>query len=314
MLAGRGMVCVQVLYRLLDKKGSAPPLTCVEDAKSALRWVRAHAGELGVDPDRLAAGGGSAGGHLAAFVGMVEGLDDPQDDRATSPRANALVLFNPVLDNGPDGGYGYQRVGKRFREFSPAHNVTPDDPPTLVLLGTKDALIPQATMKRSRANMVKAGVRCEVIYAEGQGHGYFNSEPWKTRILGDVARFLESLGWLTAPTPGKLSLTRGTTWAGNWTFRDPGFDGKVAEYSFTVTERRGNQFRGEGRFLLGGPEYKTSLVGTIQRDGIDYHETGDQAYEFHVVGQPDGGTINLQFHGTGAGGQPRFGTGTLRSR
>ena len=202
VLAGRGMVCVQVAYRLLEKQGSKPPLTCVEDAKSALRWVRAHAGELGVDPERIAAGGGSAGGHLAAFVGMVEGLDDPQDDRTISPRANALVLFNPVLDNGPDQGWGTQRVGDRFREFSPAHNVTKDDPPTIVLLGTEDALIPKAVMERFQANMVKAGVRCEVIYAEGQGHGFFNKEPWKTRTLEDVARFLESLGWLTASKPG----------------------------------------------------------------------------------------------------------------
>ena len=201
VLARRGVVCVQVAYRLLEKKGSEPPLICIQDAKSALRWVRSHAGELGVDPDRVAAGGGSAGGHLAAFVGMVEGLGDPADDLAVSPRPNALVLFNPVLDNGPDGGWGYQRVGSRFREFSPAHNVTKDDPPTLVWLGTKDALIPKTTVERFRANMDKAGVRCEVIYAEGQGHGFFNKEPWKTRTLGDMAKFLESLGWLTAPRP-----------------------------------------------------------------------------------------------------------------
>ena len=201
-LAERGMVCLQVTYRLLDKNGKEPPLVCIEDAKSAMRWVRGHAGELGVDPERIAAGGGSAGGHLAAFVGMVEGLDDPQDDRTISPKANALVLFNPVLDNGPDEGWGTQRVGDRFREFSPAHNVTKDDPPAIVFLGTKDALIPKAVMERFQANMDKAGVRCEVIYVEGQGHGFFNKEPWKTRTLGDVAKFLDSLGWLTASKPG----------------------------------------------------------------------------------------------------------------
>src|SRR5688572_5980712 len=123
-LATRGMVCVQVEYRLLAGKASEPPLVCVQDAKSAMRWVRAHAAELGIDPERIAAAGGSAGGHLAAFVGMVDGLDAPSDDLAISPKANALVLFNPVFDNGPENGYGRERVGARYREFSPAHNVT----------------------------------------------------------------------------------------------------------------------------------------------------------------------------------------------
>jgi carboxylesterase type B len=60
-LVTRGMVCVQVQYRLLDKKGSEPPTTCCRDAKSAMRWVRSRAAELGIDPDRIASGGGSAG-------------------------------------------------------------------------------------------------------------------------------------------------------------------------------------------------------------------------------------------------------------
>jgi len=138
-LARRGMVCIQVEYRLV-KDVPGPPLNCVHDAKSAMRWVRSHAGELGIDPKRIAAGGGSAGGHLAAFVGLVEGLDDPQDDLTVSPKANALVLFNPVFDNGPDGGWGQQRVGQRYKEFSPAHNISADDPPAIVFLGRNDTL------------------------------------------------------------------------------------------------------------------------------------------------------------------------------
>lgn len=87
-LARRGMVCFQVEYRLV-KDVPGPPLNCVHDAKSAMRWVRSHAGELGIDPKRIAAGGGSAGGHLAAFVGMVEGLDDPHRPRHPRiPRRN----------------------------------------------------------------------------------------------------------------------------------------------------------------------------------------------------------------------------------
>ncbi len=199
-LATRGLVCLQVEYRLIKQGDPGPPMICVHDAKSAMRWVRSHAGELGIDPKRIGAGGGSAGGHLAAFVGMVEGLDDPQDDVKISPKANALALFNPVFDNGPEQGWGYKRVGIHFKEYSPAHNISADDPPALIFLGTKDNLIPVAVVERFKTNMEKAGVRCEAVFYEGQGHGFFNPKAgnmkfyYETLLATDT--FLGSLGWL----------------------------------------------------------------------------------------------------------------------
>jgi acetyl esterase/lipase len=194
-LAQRGLVCIQVEYRLV-KDVPGPPIHCVQDAKSAMRWVRSHAAELGVDPDRIGAGGGSAGGHLAAFVGLVQGQDDPQDDLQVSPKANSLVLFNPVFDNGPDGGWGQQRVGDRTKDFSPAHNISADDPPAIVFLGRNDALIAVSVVERFQANMTGANVRCETRYYEGQSHGFFNKDPWKAITLAEADRFLTSLGWL----------------------------------------------------------------------------------------------------------------------
>ena len=210
-LASRGLVCVQVEYRLLDKSDKAPPLVCIQDAKSAMRWVRAHAAELGIDPTRIGAGGGSAGGHLAAFVGLVEGQDDPADDLAVPSRAAALVLFNPVFDNGPVGGWGQARVGGRVKEFSPAHNISSDDPPAIVFLGRKDNLIPVATLERFQAAMKAAGVRCDTFYYDDQPHGFFNQDPSKTRTLIEADKFLASLGWLsgppTAPEPNPTADT-----------------------------------------------------------------------------------------------------------
>lgn len=197
-LAKRGLVCVQVEYRLV-KDIPGPPINCVRDAKSAMRWVRGHAAELGIDPKRIGAGGGSAGGHLAAFVGMVEGNDDPVDDLKISPKAAALVLFNPVFDNGPDGGWGTARVGNRFKEFSPAHNITADDPPAIVFLGRNDTLNGVPVVERFQANMKQAGVRCETRFYDGQAHGFFNNEPWKTVTLIEADKFLASLGWLKGP-------------------------------------------------------------------------------------------------------------------
>lgn len=200
-LASRGLVCIQAEYRLLKgTPADTPPLVCVQDAKSAMRWVRSHAGELGIDPQRIGAGGGSAGGHLAAFTGMVEGLDDPADDLTVSPKANALVLFNPVFDNGPDQGWGTARVKERYPEFSPAHNITSDDPPTLVFLGTQDKLIPVSVVERFQKKMKEAGVRCEARFYPGQGHGFFNAKKGETRYRDETFletdRFLTSLGWL----------------------------------------------------------------------------------------------------------------------
>ncbi|MGL5020153.1 MAG: alpha/beta hydrolase fold domain-containing protein [Luteolibacter sp.] len=195
-LATRGMLGIRVEYRLIPKGDQGPPTVCCQDAKSAMRWVRAHAAELGVDPQRIAAAGGSAGGHLAAFATLVAGVDDPADDLKISPKANALVLFNPVFDNGPDGGWGKERIGSRYKEFSPAHNITAAAPPTLVFLGSKDELISVAVLERFKEQMTQAGVRCETHVYEGQPHGFFNREPHKTKTLVETDRFLTSLGWL----------------------------------------------------------------------------------------------------------------------
>lgn len=197
-LASRGMVCALVEYRLLKNKPGALPTDCVQDAKSAMRWVRSHASELGIDPQRIGAAGGSAGGHLAAFTGLVTGLDDPTDDLTVSPKPAAMVLFNPVFNNGP-GQYGHGRFGERFMEFSPAHHITSNAPPAIVFLGTEDKLIPVKTVEAFKADMEKAGIHCETRFYEGVGHAFFNREPYRSLTLIEADKFLASLGWLQGP-------------------------------------------------------------------------------------------------------------------
>lgn len=194
-LASRGLIGFRVEYRLLARDDRGPPTICVQDAKSVLRWVRAHAAELGVDPARIAAAGGSAGGYLAAMTGLVEGLDDPQDDLRISPRPQALILFNPLVNLGP-GQTAHARVGDDYRAFSPAHHVTAAAPPTIIFLGTKDNLIPVSVIEEFAAAMQAAGARCEAIFTPGAPHGFFNRDPHRTRTLIATDRFLISLGWL----------------------------------------------------------------------------------------------------------------------
>jgi acetyl esterase/lipase len=197
-LAARGMVAICADYRVKDLHGTSP-YEAVEDARAAMRWVRANHARLGIDPNRLAAGGGSSGGHLAAACALLPGFDDPQDDLKVSCRPDALVLFNPVIDNGP-GGYGHERVRERWKEFSPLHNIRPGAPPTLAQFGAKDALIPVSTAQRFADEMRAAEVRCDLKIYEDAKHGFFNygngRNPFYRQALEAMDAFLVSLNWL----------------------------------------------------------------------------------------------------------------------
>lgn len=197
-LASRGMVAFVADYRVKSRQKTGPD-ACVADGKSAVRWVRKNAERLGIDATRIAAGGGSAGGHVAATTGICDGLDDAAErDSKTSSKADALLLFNPVYDNGPKG-YGHDRAKQWFPAISPAHNITKDDPPTIVFLGSKDSLVPVSTAKKFDADLKAAGVKSEVWIYEGQPHGFFNESKSKDSFLDTVLKmdaFLVALGWL----------------------------------------------------------------------------------------------------------------------
>jgi acetyl esterase/lipase len=164
-----------------------------------VRWIRKNAERLGIDPERIAAGGGSAGGHVAATTGICDGLDEPSEETsAVSSKANALLLFNPVYDNGPQG-YGHDRVKAWFPQISPAHNITQDDPPTIVFFGSKDALVPVSTAERFDAELRAMGIQSELWIYEGQPHGFFNERKSQESFLDTVMKmddFLVQLGWL----------------------------------------------------------------------------------------------------------------------
>jgi acetyl esterase len=205
-LANQGAVGIRVEYRTIPKGDPGPPVVCCADAKSAMRFVRSHAADLGIDPTRIAAAGGSAGGHLAAFTALVPGLDDPADDTSISCKPDALILFNPVFNNGP-GQWGHQRLGNRFREFSPAHHISKAAPPTCIFLGDSDKLIGVPVLREYEADMKAASARCDAHVYPGAGHGFFNKEPYRSQTLTETQKFLVSLGWLkSGPTSIPLKI------------------------------------------------------------------------------------------------------------
>lgn len=197
-LAAKGMVAISAEYRVKKAHGTSP-IECVKDGKSAVRWIRAHAAELGINPDQLAAGGGSAGGHVAAATAHSQGFEEDGENLKISSIPNALVLFNPVLDNSP-GEWGHTKVKDYWKKFSPANNVRKGAPPAIAFLGSKDSLIPVATLERYKAAMEKAGSRCDLHIYEGQPHGFFNQSKadgvYYKKTVAEMDKFLKSLGYL----------------------------------------------------------------------------------------------------------------------
>lgn len=195
-LATRDMVAISAEYRVANRNQTSPR-ECVMDGKSAIRWIREHAAELGVDPDRIAAGGGSAGGHVAAACATTDGFEEPGENTEVSCRPSALVLFNPVFDNGPNG-YGYDRVRDYWQAFSPLHTLSKGAPPTVVFLGTEDKYIPVETAQAYERRMEEVGSRCDLFLYEGKRHGFFNYKNQESYVITvtEMDRFLVSLGYL----------------------------------------------------------------------------------------------------------------------
>ena len=192
-LASRGMIAICADYRVESRHGTTPQ-ECVKDGKSAIRWVRAHALELGMDPERIAAGGGSAGGQIAAAAALLDGFNEEGETTTVSCIPDALVLFHPVIDNGPDG-YGYGRVQAYWQDFSPIRHIDKDAPPTLIMVGTADGLVPVETVEKYKALMNAAGVRCDLQFYEGLPHsGFVENMYYETMLETDL--FLISLGYL----------------------------------------------------------------------------------------------------------------------
>ena len=122
-----------------------------------------------------------------------------------------LMLFVALAIFSTERGsvfYGHDRIGARYKEYSPFHNVSADDPPTIVLCGSMDKLLPVKTLEAFKAAMEKVGVRCENRIYEGQPHGFFNYRTGDNKYYYETAletdKFLASLGWLEGPPTLKV--------------------------------------------------------------------------------------------------------------
>ena len=187
-LASRGMVTAVAEYR---PRGA---LICDEDAASAIRWFRAHSAELGVDPKRIGASGGSAGGQMAASVAMCEPRNSPTEDLRISARPNVLVLFDAVLD------MKTERAAQRLSEpeklaVSPIDHMAKDTVPTLLFYGSQCPFVGQARAFLAKSKTL--GNPVQLYTAPDGGHTYYFRPPWRQLTFAHMDEFLVARGYLT---------------------------------------------------------------------------------------------------------------------
>ena len=196
--ASRGMVAFSAEYRVESRHGTTP-FECVKDGKSAVRWIRQHAAEYNIDPAKIVAAGGSAGGHVPACTATIQAFEENDENAGISSRPNALVLFNPVIDTWRDG-YGMTRIGERAMDISPAHHVVKGLPPTIIFHGTEDTTVLFENVERFRRKMHEAENECALVPFKNHKHGFFNFGRFDNRPYSETVRatdeFLSRLGFL----------------------------------------------------------------------------------------------------------------------
>jgi acetyl esterase/lipase len=179
-LAARGYVTASIRYRL---SGEAPWPACVEDAKCAVRWLRANAATLGLDPDRIGVAGNSAGGHIAAMVASTPGRFEGEGGNTDVASAvRAVVLWYPGTDLRPSVASPVvqelaAKLLRRELDDAVAAPASPSTyaaaaPPTLTFTGNADPVIPVDLVREYHRLLDAAGVANELVVVDGAGHSF----------------------------------------------------------------------------------------------------------------------------------------------
>lgn len=194
-LAADGWRAFSAEYRLIGH-GARTAEDCVVDARAALRWLRDHAGQHGIDRTRIFAGGGSAGGYLAARLALTDEDGRPRGQTpgaygGAAPVVAGLALFNPVIDPNLRPG-----LAAKFADPAAAallHAITVGQPPLLLLNGEADETTPLETAKTFAAQYEASGNVATLQTWPEVGHAFFNSEPYRSQTLHALRDFLGPL-------------------------------------------------------------------------------------------------------------------------
>jgi acetyl esterase/lipase len=174
-LASRGMAAMAFEYRV-SAKNRTTPVEAMSDARSAIRWLRLNAAELGINPAKIVGAGGSGGAHIVAAAAMLDGFDEPGEDASISCAPNALVLFNPILDTSSKRGFGVDRfpTPELARHASLMGAIRKGLPPMVIFHGTADRVVPVDISETFEKKMRRKRNAIMLMPFEGQGHGFFN--------------------------------------------------------------------------------------------------------------------------------------------
>ncbi len=197
VLAELGAKCYLVDYRVKSRDKTTPD-KCVEDAKSAMRYVRENAKALGVNPKKVVAAGGSAGGHMAAALAFVKGMDASSDNLDISCVPDAMLLYNPVVDNSPGAYYKETLEVVGWKNISPLHNIGKYSPPAIFFVGDKDKHISVKSSEEFRDKINATGTHeCELhVYPECK-HGFYNfGKPDYQDVMDKTIDFLKRKSFL----------------------------------------------------------------------------------------------------------------------
>jgi acetyl esterase/lipase len=203
-MATKGFVGACIEYRL---SGEAKFPAAIYDSKAAVRWLRANAAKYQVNPNKIGAAGGSAGGHLVALLGTswkVKELEGAGGNAGVSSRVQAVAAFNPVTDFVSIGkatgagagkavsdflGANYAQNPGRWAEASPMTYVDADSAPTLFLHGDADTTVPYRQSVDMRDKLKAAGVYTDLFTGKGAKHAFFNNPPFYEPTLKKMEEF-----------------------------------------------------------------------------------------------------------------------------
>ena len=207
-LAAEGYVTACIRYRLV---GEATWPAAVEDAKCAVRWLRANAGAIGLDPDRIAVAGNSAGGHIAAMVSTTPGLfEGSGGNESVSSAVSAAVLLYPVLSLRRrdleevvkpivDALLGCEEAPDEVAAPASPSTYVDNAPPTLTFTGELDPLIAPRHAVAYHARLDELGVPNRLHVIEGVGHSFDYAVPRWEDCFREMRAFLaEQLDHATA--------------------------------------------------------------------------------------------------------------------
>ncbi len=190
-LTRSGIAVASIQYRM---SGKARYPAQLQDCETAVRWLRANGSRYGIDPQRIGVSGESAGGHLAALLGTVEGAPAIRAVFAMYPPTDLLSLgrqyAKPGRTNDVEKLLGGPIEDKRAlaAEASPVNHVSTSSPPTLIIHGAKDTVVPLAQSQDLQRRLARAHVEARLIVVPDKGHWFALDK----NQLAEVAAFFHS--------------------------------------------------------------------------------------------------------------------------